>query len=297
MNPNGALRTGATRARQRRVPTVVVHHAHLRVPASAMTRLGSFVVGTTAPVLAGAVVFTAAGCGGLAKDGPDDGNQATAGAGGTAGSSGRAGAGGTAGSSGQAGAGGTAGSSGRAGAGGTAGSSGRAGAGGTGGEITCYTDDPCWDEAWCGSDPSKLYQAHFTPCCETPDDELCSGGRCQSTTETCAAGTACVTSESGHAHYIVTATCEPVEDLCGGPDAVGCPDGMFCDHAHLNHYTSPCLATQFGRYGRCVTRPDPATCESGTETVCGCDGVEYESDCHRAAAGVVRSDPGLCSSQ
>lgn len=56
--------------------------------------------------------------------------------------------------------------------------------------------------------------------------------------------------------------------MCGGPDALVCPAGSYCDDkaCELTGALAPCL-------------PIPSECEAGVRQVCGCDGELHDSPC------------------
>jgi hypothetical protein len=56
--------------------------------------------------------------------------------------------------------------------------------------------------------------------------------------------------------------------MCGGPDALTCPAGTYCDD-------KACEMT--GRLAECL--PLPTDCEPGDRQVCGCDGQLHDSPC------------------
>jgi hypothetical protein len=77
-------------------------------------------------------------------------------------------------------------------------------------------------------------------------------------------------------------TCE--NQYCGGPEGLGCPDGMVC-----NKHDDMCGEDAAGV---CVTAP--SACEAASP-VCGCDGQTYASDCARMVAGVTHARDGACT--
>jgi hypothetical protein len=87
----------------------------------------------------------------------------------------------------------------------------------------------------------------------------------------------------------VCPTCPPPPPpgplYCGGAEGLTCPDGFVCNR------TDP-LCTSSSDGGECV--PMPATCPAGGDSVCGCDGQTYASDCDRLRAGAVLSHAGGC---
>lgn len=79
--------------------------------------------------------------------------------------------------------------------------------------------------------------------------------------------------------------------ICGGILGRGCAAGLFCDLE-----AGTCGAAD--QTGLCALRPDPAVCDmvlAPAAPVCGCDGVTYGSECHRAAAGVSKAHDGPCA--
>lgn len=76
-------------------------------------------------------------------------------------------------------------------------------------------------------------------------------------------------------------TCE--SQYCGGPGALGCPDGMVC-----NRHDAMCGTDAAG-----VCVPAPSSCADASP-VCGCDGQTYGSDCARIMAGVTHAHDGAC---
>ena len=75
--------------------------------------------------------------------------------------------------------------------------------------------------------------------------------------------------------------CE-VEEPCGGDDGVACEDAAVCDRVG-------CAADDVG-----VCLPVPDACAGVYAAVCGCDGVTYQNDCARLAAGAALDLPGPC---
>jgi Kazal-type serine protease inhibitor domain len=72
---------------------------------------------------------------------------------------------------------------------------------------------------------------------------------------------------------------------CGGPGAIPCAAGLFCD---LDPGT--CGAPSPG--GVCRRAPD--ACPSVSRPVCGCDGTTYENACEAARQGVSVAAEGAC---
>jgi hypothetical protein len=70
---------------------------------------------------------------------------------------------------------------------------------------------------------------------------------------------------------------------CGGRSGVTCKNANdFCNIPEVN----ACGATDGG--GNCTRRP--ASCVDPVATVCGCDGMSYNSACEAARAGVSIAD-------
>jgi hypothetical protein len=76
------------------------------------------------------------------------------------------------------------------------------------------------------------------------------------------------------------------ECACGGPDAIACEDGRYCELA-----TGACLGPS--ATGSCKLAP--ATCTSVKSLVCGCDGVVYQNACEAAKAQVSITGTATCT--
>ena len=95
--------------------------------------------------------------------------------------------------------------------------------------------------------------------------------------------------------------CVPLASACGGPEAIPCPGGPFCELVGqlLSEYdystvVDHCAYASGGGYGQCVEQPTDCSAEA-PEPVCGCNGVTYDNDCSHRAAGVLLNAVGSCS--
>ena len=76
------------------------------------------------------------------------------------------------------------------------------------------------------------------------------------------------------------------DQICGGIQGLGCPDGEICDLP-----AGECQSADL--QGVCVPRPE--VCTEQYDPVCGCDGQTYSNDCHRLMAGVQKDHDGECT--
>lgn len=176
----------------------------------------------------------------------------------------------------------------------------------TGSEEDCdgeaWVDFPCGPcEAVCDS-PYDINRGRTIACEELyPDACYCSGATCDpwgGTPRHCGEGNGCL--ESKRVPDCPSAECRPLNELCGGPDDLGCGRGQYCEYA-LGRCPdcgetseSVCPGEERAPFGYCRDRVDEATCVPAFD-ICGCDGVTYPSDCHRQAAGVPARSVGACT--
>ena len=73
---------------------------------------------------------------------------------------------------------------------------------------------------------------------------------------------------------------------CGGPNAVQCPQGSFCDHSARG------TCGEGAAIGQCI--PRPTVCTREYNPVCGCDGRTFANLCVAHSHGVSARKSGSC---
>lgn len=116
--------------------------------------------------------------------------------------------------------------------------------------------------------------AECTCCCDGVLEPVC-GADLRTYVNSCEARCAGV-------HVIGRGECTGTR--CGGPDAVQCEAGFFCE-------VQPGCEDP-AAFGVCDETPQG--CPRIWDPVCGCDGQTYSNDCERRAAGVSLRHPGEC---
>lgn len=77
-------------------------------------------------------------------------------------------------------------------------------------------------------------------------------------------------------------------EICGTVAGITCDAGLWCDHR-------PGMCGVQDAEGICVKVAEkPENCGANIQQVCGCDGNEYPTDCHRQIAGAYKSHDGPC---
>ena len=137
------------------------------------------------------------------------------------------------------------------------------------------------------------------------------GADCRGGTRDCDEGQVCAWPDAAPTDFMggdstlvrATATCVPRDQVCGGPEALACPPGEFCELAgmicRIHEWAEPvgriclgesgglnCYYASAGGYGTCQPQPTADSCPTNGSGVCGCDGTTYANDCLRKAAGV-----------
>jgi hypothetical protein len=194
--------------------------------------------------------------------GPADGAASAGGATAAGGATGAAGQGG--------------GSGGVSGTGGAAGGAGGA-TGGAGGYQACSSDADCGPSAFCPF-----------PCSIPPGDRMVR--ICESILSGCPKNISYVCGCDGQTYQNDcfrqqarvalqhTGACD-APPTCGGLGGARCDTGQFCDYPDHS-----CGAAD--QAGTCVAVP--TACDASIAPVCGCNGVTYQNDCLRQAAGVSK---------
>jgi cysteine-rich repeat protein len=82
-------------------------------------------------------------------------------------------------------------------------------------------------------------------------------------------------------------TCRLLADLCGGFTGGTCPANGYCNFPLGN-------CGEGDLPGFCDIPPDPCTCPTDPDPVCGCDGATYTNACAARCARVSVAHPGAC---
>lgn len=76
----------------------------------------------------------------------------------------------------------------------------------------------------------------------------------------------------------------PPRIQCGGGIQFTCPINFYCDLGYR--------CGGIDKEGTCA--PIPQSCDITEQTICGCDGKEYQNECIAKTLGVTKKNDGPC---